>query len=341
MHAWQLQQVLHDMIFDEVRKELQRQHQAQHAHSEKRARWHLQDVLRAFEKAWIHAWNQRVAFRELVRRGIIEQAEVYPKLFRDALVDPFELEIREPNEKNHKQKIQEHLHEERQQQALVKLESEADRQLLKTTKIDLESYRAASAEQIEAKQQSRQWQEHVLIERRDQHAIEERDHRSDAKRVESQGYQLLAGRMIPQPRFGVDADIVTRVPLSMGLHGDPRAPEHITPTPLLMVPSEQRKNWQKLQLGREDELRHTVGNSSESWLHKAQGIRQNLAALDYAAQATREIERPQEQTLGTIPSQTASVPAPTRTEPIADVKASTSTDNSRSDPDWGGNKKGK
>jgi hypothetical protein len=320
MHAHQLREVLHDIIFDEVKMELQRQYVTRRDHYEKKARWHLQDVWKAFEKAWIHAWDSRDVFREIVRRGIFEQAEFYPKLFRQALVDPWEVAIREPNEKDHHQKVQAHIDLERQQQALIKLETEAGRLLLKNNKNELAAYRQVSEEKIEVHRLDSQWQQHVLVERSDARNLEQREHVFDAKRVESQGYQLLAGRMIPQPRFGVDADIITRVPLTLGLNGDPRAPEHITPTPLLMVPSEQKKNWQKLRSVQAEEQRNMLANSTEGWRDKTQGFRQNLAALDYAEQSTREIQRPEPQTLAEAPLRQETVTAVSRTEPIVELK---------------------
>jgi hypothetical protein len=320
IHAHHLRQVLHDIIFDEVKQELSRQYVARRDHYEQKARWHLHDVMRAFEKAWMHAWDSRDAFRELVRRGIFEQAEIYPKLFRKALVDPWEVEIREPNEKDHHQKIQAHIDQERQELALIKLESEAGRQVLKNIKTELAAYHLVSADKMEAHRLNSQWQKHVLVERSDQQDLEQRDHISDAKRVESQGYQLLAGRMIPQPRFGVDADIVTRVPLTMGLHGDPRAPEHITPTPLLLAPAEQKKNWQEARTIREEEERSMLADSTEGWHKKTRGILQNLAALDYAEQSTREIQRPDPQVLGDAPVKENAVSASCPPEPISEIK---------------------
>lgn len=332
LHAHQLRVLLHDIIFDEVKQELKRQYVTRRDHYEEQGRWHMHDVLRAFDKAWMHAWDSRDTFRELVRRGIFKQAELYPKLFKESLVDPWETEIREPNEKDHHQKFQVHIDDERRQQKLVQLETEAGRRLLKTNKLELENYRLVSNEQIEVIQDDSQWQKHVLVERSDLKNLEGREHVNDAKRVESQGYQLLAGRMVPQPRFGIDADIVTQVPLALGINGDPRAPEHILPTPIRMVPSEQKKNWQELHRRAEEEQRAVLSNSKSGWHDKTQGIRQNLAALDYADQSTREIQRPEPQSLGEIPGRDGSVKASSRPEPIAELRATVSADAVKNSP---------
>ncbi|HET9237817.1 MAG TPA: hypothetical protein VFO10_11230 [Oligoflexus sp.] len=326
LHAHQLRLVLHDIIFDEVKQELKRQYMNRRDHYEQQGRWHMHDVLRAFDKAWMHAWDSRDTFRELVRRGIFKQAELYPKLFKQSLVDLWETEIREPNEKNHHQKFQVHLDAERRQQKLVQLETEAGRKLLKTNKVELENYRQVSSEHIEVVQDDSQWQKHVLVERRDQKNLESREHVNDAKRVESQGYQLLAGRMVPQPRFGIDADIVTQVPLALGVNGDPRAPEHVVPTPIRMIPAEQKKNWQKIHAEAEEELRGVLSSDISGWHEKTQGIRQNLAALDYAEQSTREVQRPEPQTLGDIPGREDTVKASARLESVAESRTALSTD---------------
>jgi hypothetical protein len=332
LHAHQLRQLLHDIIFDEVKLELKRQYVTRRDHYETQGRWHMHDVLRAFDKAWMHAWDSRDTFRELVRHGIFKQAEMYPKLFRKSLVDPWEVEIREPNEKDHHQKFQVHIDDERRQQKLVELETEAGRRLLKTNKIELENYRLVSSEQVEVIQDDSQWQKHVLVERSDLKSLEGREHVSDAKRVESQGYQLLAGRMVPQPRFGIDADIVTQVPLALGINGDPRAPEHIVPTPMHMIPSEQRQNWQKLHSLAEDEKRRALVENNSGWHEKTQGILQNLAALDYAEQSTREIQRPELQTLADLPGRQDTVKNISRTETIAEVRTNLSADDSKNPP---------
>lgn len=331
VHAHQLRLLLHDTIFDAVKQELKQQYVSRRDQHDQKARWHLHDVLRAFEKAWVHAWDSRDTFREIVRRGIIEQAEMYPKLFRKALVDPWEVEIREPNEKDHHQKIQAHIDQERKIQALVKLETEAGRILLKNNKIELEAYRHVSAEKIEELRLNSEWQKHVLVERKDQKDLEIREHTYAAKLVESQGYQLLAGRMIPQPRFGVDTDTVTGVPLTMGLHGDPRVPEHTIPTPLHMVPAEQKKNWQKLRAIQEEELRGVLADGNQGLQDKTQGLRQNLAALDYAEQSTRELHRPEPQTMADTPKKMDKVQATTRAEPIQEFNASDPAHRSNSD----------
>jgi hypothetical protein len=193
---------------------------------------------------------------------------------------------------------------------------EADRLLLKNNKLDLANYRLVAAEQLEGKLRDSQWQEHVLVERRDQRVLEQRDHVSDAKRVESQGYQLLAGRMVPHPRFGVDADVITRVPLTLGLHGDPRAPEHVTPTPLLLIPKQQRDNWHKLRVIQDAQDRAVLGDDRQGWKKSMQGIRQNLAAVDYAEQATREVRRPEGRVIGDAPEPSREVQRVTETEPV-------------------------
>ncbi|HYX32520.1 MAG TPA: hypothetical protein VE954_05355 [Oligoflexus sp.] len=291
VHSHELRRVLHDIIFDEVKLLLTQQYSTRREHYDKQGRWHMRDVQQAFEKAWMHAWDSRDTFRELVRRGIFEQAEVYPRLFRKAIRDPFEIEIRKPNQKDQFTKIQEHVDLERKEVALLRLEEEADRQLLKNNKLELAAYRLVSAENIEEQRLNSEWQKHVLVERRDKGALERREYIYDAKRVESQGYQLLAGRMIPQPRFGIDADIITRVPLTMGLNGDPRAPEHVAPTPLLMVPQQQKDNWQKLRAVQEEEQHHVFNDNQQGWNDKTQSVRQNLAALEYGEQKAKELHR--------------------------------------------------
>jgi hypothetical protein len=331
LHAHQLRVLLHDIIFDEVKLELKRQYVTRRDHYEEQGLWHMHDVLRAFDKAWMHAWDSRDTFRELVRRGIFKQAEIYPKLFKQSLVDPWEVEIREPNDKDHHQKFQVHLDQERKLQKLVELETEAGRQLLKNNKIELENYRILSSEQIEVLQDGSQWQKHVLVERSDLKSLETREHLNAAKRVESQGYQLLAGRMVPQPRFGIDSDIVSQVPLALGINGDPRAPEHILPTPIRMIPSEQKKIWQELRDVADENQRAVMSDTTSGWLEKTQGSRQNLAALDYAKQSTQEIQRPESQAQAASPGREDSVKASSRAESIADLTKNSANLTQRSD----------
>ncbi|WP_141733582.1 hypothetical protein [Oligoflexus tunisiensis] len=284
--AHQLQQVLHDIIFDSVKQHLHQQYASRRSSYDKQARWHLHDVLQAFEKAWVNAWESRGTFRE-------------------------------PNEKDFKTKLKEHIDQERQQQALVKMEVEADRQLLKNNKLELDTYRHVAADQMEVKRMDSQWQEHVLVERQHQQAIEQRDHVSDAKSAESQGYHLQAGHMLPQPRFGVDADLVTRVPLTLGLSGDPRAPEHVAPNPLLLVPRQQRENWQKVRTIQDAQDRSVLGDDLQGWKKTTQGIRQNLAAIDYAEQATREVQRPEGRVVGDAPAPAHDIQRVAETEPAS------------------------
>jgi len=327
VHAHQLRQVLHDIIFENVRLNLQQQSMIRRHQDDRRDHWHMHDVMRAFDKAWMHAWDSRDTFRELVRSGIFQQAELYPRLFRKAIRDPYEIEIREPNEKDYHQKIQAHIDHERQELKLIKLGEEAGRQVTRNNKIELAAYRLVAAENIEEQRLNSQWQKHVLVERSDQLAIERREYIFDAKRVESQGYQLLAGRMIPQPKFAVDADLVTRVPLTLGLNGDPRAPEHVSPTPLMLVPQQQKDNWQKLRAIQHEEQR--LDERNEVWQEKTQNIRQNLAVLEYGEQRTRELQRADVKPPTDSPIKPDAVEPVGRAEPIPDLKLSMTPDESK------------
>jgi hypothetical protein len=82
----------------------------------------------------------------------------------------------------------------------------------------------------------------------------------------------------------------------------------------------------------EEEKRRVLVENSSGWHEKTQGILQNLAALDYAEQSTREIQRPELQTLADVPGRQDTVKTISRAESIAEVRTNLSADDSKNSP---------
>ena len=174
-------------------------------------------LLADYDEAWRHTVQQFDAFRQAVRAGIMEQAEVFPKLHREAIVDPFVPEIKEPNDKDYFEKGQkkiDDMHALVERRARVKQELHHDAVDRKTAG----TYQ--KQEVIHGDHRARDEAHDFESQRQVHHAA-----------ASSQGMIYIAGREVPREGFAIQIDLKSTRPLPLGLHGSPRSPEWSLPVP--------------------------------------------------------------------------------------------------------------
>ncbi len=270
----ELRHLMMDMLGHDIKVQLRQTFLEKRQFQDDRSRWHMHDVLRAFDKAWMHAWDSRDTFRDLIRKAVIEQAEYFPELLKKAYNNPFIREVSLPNQIKSAERYQMHI--------------DRERTIMKLVKLSLAHYRTIATDEIEEKREASVVQHDILLNRRDGKRLELAHHRYEAHVAEGRGYIMLAGRLVPQPKIRIDTDITTGVPLSLGLHGTPSSPEQVAPLPLNLLPKQQKDVWDKLHATSAEEQRVFAAQQDEALQRVAQSIRQQSAAMEYGEQITKE-----------------------------------------------------
>ncbi len=168
------------------------------------------EVADAHEAAWRHTVADSHTFRDLMREVVVEQAELFPALFKAALVDPWETEIRLPNNDNRFQIVQKLI--DRQRLGLKSIK-EHERNL------DRWEDRAH-----EGHLQNQQLERDERLLRREGRRSYEQQLAHGQALAGQNGMIYLAGRTVPRAAFKIVTDTKSTVQLSLGIQGSPNAP---------------------------------------------------------------------------------------------------------------------
>lgn len=175
------------------------------------------EVADAYEAAWRHTVSHSEAFSELVRAAVVEQANVYPELFKAALIDPWETAIRVPNQDNHFQISREQREAYRAGfKRSVNHERERERLEQDAKKVQLEGQKIERDERFE---------------RADGRRIYAHTQATGEALAAGRGQVYLAGRAIPRAPFRIATDVKSTLPLDLGIHGGPSALEQQAAVP--------------------------------------------------------------------------------------------------------------
>lgn len=175
------------------------------------------EIADAFEAAWRHSVDTSGSFSKLIREQVVEQAQVYPELYKAALVDPWETAIRLPNQDNHFQVDQERID---QQRKSVKAVGAHERDL---KGLEIEARKDAATQR--------------LLERDERFALADgrrayaQENAAGEAKAAGRGQVFVAGRSVPLAPFRIGTAPKSTLPLSLGIQGHPNAPEQQAPVP--------------------------------------------------------------------------------------------------------------
>lgn len=170
-----------------------------------------------YDKVWRDTATRFANFREVVREGVLSQAEHYPKMFRKALIDVYEPAIKWPNDHDHFEK----------NQADIDARRAFEREKAEQKRLASRSYMALRVDDALEHIEHYAARNH----RRDRQTGFENNRLINKAQAAAQGMVFLGGQETPRVQVALATDLKATRPLRLGLQGSPRAPAVNIPVP--------------------------------------------------------------------------------------------------------------